>query len=311
VNLVFFGTSPFGIPSLEAIAKSRHTLKAVVSTPNKPRGRSLKVQASAVKQWAADHGCAYLDFFKEHPSQTLSALKELNADVFVVISFGVILKKEVLALPRLIPVNVHASLLPKYRGASPMQAALLNGDSRTGVTVMRMIEKLDAGEIILKNSFSLDGREDIQSLEKRLADLAAASLIEALDLIEKGRPPLKPQDEKEVSYAPKIVKEDGRIRWNENAGGLGAKIRAYRGWPGSYFFFQGKRILVCAAEPLLAYAAGVPGTVLKASAQDGLVVASGEKTALKLEELQLEGRKAMGWKEFLRGFPLKAGDLLE
>ena len=312
MNIVFFGTSAFGLPSLEAIARSAHALKAVVSTPNKPQGRHLKLQASPVKEWAAQRGSLYFDFFKEHPAQLLRTLKDLNADVFVVISFGVILKKEALELPRVAPINVHASLLPKYRGASPMQAAMLNEDSHTGVTVMRMNERLDAGDVLLKKRLALDPKEDIGVLEKRLSVLAAEALMESLELLEKEKAAWVPQDEKEASYAPKISKEDGKIGWSDNANKISAKVRAYLGWPGTFFFVRGKRVVLCKAQPLQAYnASGAPGTVLQASETDGLVVAASGKTALRLEELQLEGRKTLGWKEFLRGFPLKAGELLE
>ncbi len=311
MTVIFFGTSSFGLPALEALARSRHTLKAIISTPNKPRGRNLKVQASPIKQWAMDHDFLYHDFFKEHPSQLLLTLKELNADIFVVVSFGVLLKKEVLELPRLMPINVHASLLPKYRGASPMQAAILNEDGQTGITIMRMVERLDAGEILLKNKFLMDSKETIENLAKRLSILAAQSMLEALDALEKGAPVLTPQEEKEASYTQKITKEDGRINWRESANKIDAKVRAYRGWPGTFFFLKGKRIILCKAQAAPAYEATVPGTVLKVSGNDGILVSAGAKTLLKLEELQVEGRRDVGWKEFVRGFPLKAGELLE
>ena len=311
MNIVFFGTSSFGLPSLEAIVRSRHPLKAVVSTPNKPQGRHLKPQASPVKEWALGRKVAYFDFFKEQPAQTLLALKELGADVFVVISFGVILKKEALDLPRVMPVNVHASLLPKYRGASPMQAALLNEDTHTGVTVIKMVERLDAGDILLKKRIELEPRETIESLEKRLSELAAEATIEALDLLGKDRVPLTAQKENEVSHTKKIAKEDGKIDWRQNARKLDTKVRAYLGWPGTFFFVHGKRVQVSRSHPVLAYGDSNPGTVLEASEKNGILVASGERTALRLEELQLEGRKALPWKEFLHGFPLQAGEILE
>ena len=310
MNVVFFGTSAFGLPSLEVIARSRHSLKAVVSTPNRPQGRHLKPQASPVKEWALSHKALYFDFFKEQAAPTLLALKELNSDVFVVISFGVILNKETLGVPRVMPINVHASLLPKYRGASPMQAALLNQDTHTGVTVIKMIERLDAGDMLLKKRTAIEPRETIESLEKKLAALGAEAVLEALELLEKGRPPLTVQDEKEAVMTKKILKEDGRIDWNESAERAGAKVRAYRGWPGSFFFCRGKRIVLCDAQPV-PQAAAPPGTVLEASEKSGILVAAAGNSALRLETLQLEGRKALGWKEFLRGFPIKAGERLE
>ena len=311
MTVVFFGTSAFGLPSLEAIAGSHHTLKAIVSTPDKPQGRNLKVQASPIKRWAVDRSIHYLDFSKDHPSEILSALKKLNADVFVVISFGVILKKEVLGLPRLMPLNVHASLLPKYRGATPMQAAIIHQDAETGVTVIKMAEKLDAGDILLKKKTPLSRDETIETLEKRLSVLAAESVLEALDAVEKGRVTLTPQNENKVSLTQKIVKNDGKIDWNESADRIHAKLHAYLGWPGSFFFFRGKRIVLCEAHPAPVSRAAAAGTVLEASAENGIFVAAGEKTALKLEKLQLEGRQTLPWKEFIRGFPIESGDVLE
>ena len=311
MTLVFFGTSRFGLPALEAIAQSPHALKAVVSTPDKPRGRNLKEQVSPIKQWAMSRDVRCLDFSQDPSFQILSVLKKLNVDAFVVISFGVILKKEVLSLPRLMPLNVHASLLPKYRGAAPMQAALLNKDVETGVTVMRMVERLDAGEILLKKKISLGAEETIESLEKNLSILAAESILQALEALEKGRVILTPQNESEVSYTKKITKNDGKINWSESANKIDARVRAYLGWPGTFFFFRGKRIVLSKAQPAPAFVTAAPGTILEVSDKNGILVAAGEKSALKLEELQLEGRRTLGWNEFIRGFPLKTGDVLD
>ncbi len=309
MKIIFFGTSSFGLPALEAIHQSRHELLAVVSTPNKPRGRNLKIQSSPVKQWSAERKVPTFDFFKENPSQILRILKDLNSDVFVVISFGVILDKEMLRLPRLAPLNVHASLLPKYRGASPMQAAILNQDLQTGVTVMRMAERLDAGDILLKKKIVLDLKETIGSLEKKLSTLAASALLEALDTLESGEAKWAAQTESETSYTKKIMKSDGKIDWNESANTIEAKVRAYLGWPGTFFFFHSKRILVSKVKLGFASRVARAGTVLEVSEDNGILVATAEKTALWLEELQMEGKKLMGWKEFIRGFPLKSGDV--
>lgn len=309
MNVVFFGTSGFGLPSLEAIART-HSLKAVVSTPNKPQGRSLKPQASPIKEWALDKGVPYFDFFKEHSAQTLRTLKDMGPDAFVVASFGVILDKETLGIPRLMPLNIHASLLPKYRGASPMQAALLNGDTHTGITVIRMVERLDAGDMLLKKRLAIAPGETIGELEKRLAALGAESILEALELLAKGKPPLTAQDEKEASLTKKIAKERGRIVWNDSAERIDARVRAYQGWPGSFFFCRGKRIVVCKAHSL-PHSPAVPGTVLEASEKEGILVAAAGSGAVRLETLQLEGKKALGWREFLRGFRLKKGEVLE
>jgi methionyl-tRNA formyltransferase len=310
VDVIFFGTSRFGILSLEAITRSRHTVKAVVSTADKPRGRDLKVQASPIKQWAAEHRIDCLDFSQNSSLQVLPQLKELNADVFVVISFGVILKKEMLALPSRMPLNVHASLLPKYRGATPMQTAILNGDRQTGVTVIKMAERLDAGEILLKKKISLNGEETIDDLEKNLSALSAESILEALEILENGCATLTAQNENEASYTKKITKNDGKIDWQANADQIAAKVRAYLGWPGTFFFFRGQRIVLAKARPGQASHGTVPGAVLATSDKSGILVATGQKTTLRLERLQLEGKRALDAGEFLRGFPLKVGQVL-
>lgn len=311
MTIVFFGSNVFGLPTLEALKNSSHRLKAVVSTPSKPQGRNLKPQDSPIKEWAMKQDVPYFDFIKEHPSTILSALKQLNSDVFVVISFGVILSKEALELPRLMGLNAHASLLPKYRGASPMQAAILNNDDRTGVTIIKMSERLDAGDMLLKKELSIDRQETTESLEKRLSILTAEATLEALDHLEKGSATLTPQDEKKATYTQKIKKEAGKICWTENAVQIETKIRAYRPWPGSFFFLKGKRVLLCKAQPFRAYPSAAPGTVMQWSDKTGLVVVAGEKSSLQLEQLQLEGRNAMDWKEFARGFPVPVGAILE
>lgn len=311
MTLVFFGTSSFGLRALEAIAQSCHQLKAVVSSPDRPRGRNLKVQVSPVKQWAVDRGVQYLVYSEKPFFSTHSALKKLDVDALVVISFGAILNKEMLSLSRLMPLNVHASLLPKYRGASPMQAAILNQDAETGVTVMRMVERLDAGDILLKKKTFLEDRETIESLEKKLSTLAAEAILEVLETLEKGCAVLTPQREAEASYTQKIAKQDGKINWSENANKIDSRVRAYLGWPGTFFFFRGKRIALRKARSVPVDWTAAPGVVLEASDKHGILVAAGEKSALKLEELQLEGRRPLPWNEFLRGSPLKAGDILE
>ena len=308
MKVVFFGTSAFGLPALDALKNSPHSLLAVVTQPDKPSGRNLVPKPSAVKVWAAARGFKPLEFTKDTEVDCARQLALLNADVFVVISFGRLLKKNLLEMPKLAPLNVHASLLPRWRGASPMQSALLAGDAESGVGVMRMVEALDAGDVLLEKRLRLDAGETILTLEPKLAALGASALMEALSLLEKGAPRWIPQKAESVTACAKIKKEDGRMNWVEPAETLDRKVRAFLSWPGSFTFLNTKRIIVkrCRVEP--APSGQTPGLVLEAS-PSGIRVAAG-KGALVLEELQLEGRKAMAAGEFIKGFPLKSGDIL-
>ena len=202
MTIVFFGSDDFGIPALELLV-GHHSVPAVVTTPDKLVGRNLTLRKSPVKVWAGKHDVPYFDYRKESPSDLLEPLKDLRPDLFVVISFGGLLRADFLTLPRLYCLNVHASLLPKYRGASPMQQALLHNDLETGVSVMRMIERLDAGDVLLQKKLKIGGRENILELRPRLAQLGAEALRESIDLIEHGRACFAVQAETKASYAKK------------------------------------------------------------------------------------------------------------
>ena len=243
MRIVFFGTSSFGLPSLEALKNSSHELLAIVTQPDKPSGRNLAPKPSAVKTWAAARALRTLDLTKDSEADCLRQLSALNADVFVVISFGKLLKKDLLQMPKIAPLNVHASLLPRWRGASPMQSAILAGDAETGVGVMRMVEALDAGDVLLEKRLKLDARETILTLEPKLSDLGASALMEALAGLEKGAADWKPQNKDLVTVCAKIKKEDGRLNWTEPCSrayrridasrGVSARVTEYRS-PGSF-----------------------------------------------------------------------------
>ena len=312
MNIVFFGTSEFGLPAL-AVLKNSHSLAAIVSTPDKPSGRNLRMRQSPVKRWAAVNDIRCLDYLRENASLLIAQLQEMRPDLFVVIAFGGILPADLLTLPRLYSLNVHASLLPKYRGAAPMQYALLKGDKETGVSVMRMIERLDAGDVLLKKKIAVGPDENIQELGERLSILGAETLMETLGQIEHGNAKFTVQDEAQATYTKKISKSDGKIDWRLPASEIHDRVRAFAGWPGSHFFFRGKRIVVWRTE-LSAPVPGTflaPGTVMDLSQRDGLAVAAGGGTSLCLRELQLEGKKQLLWREFAKGFALQAGDVLE
>ncbi len=309
MTLVFFGAGAFGLPSLDALLASDHRLAAVVTSPEKPSGRHLAPKPSAVKLWAIQNHIRVIEMASSKESECFAQLKEIKPDLFIVIAFGKILRKNYLELPVLGAINVHGSLLPKYRGASPMQSAVLGGDSETGVSVMRMVEELDAGEVCLTKKISLQDKETIVTLEPKLSALASHALMESLGPIEARKADWIAQDPNRATYCAKIKKEDGRLRWDLSAQQLDRQVRAYLAWPGSYTLCKGKRLVVKVSRPEISTSPCKHGQIQRVSPA-GIAVATSDG-CLVLEELQLEGRKTLRASEFLKGTPLKAGELLE
>ncbi len=311
MKIVFFGTSPFGLPALEALLKAGHTLEAVVTTADKPQGRHLKISPSPVKEWALAHKIVPLESSRKNSLSLKEPLQKMDADVFVVISFGVILPEALLNIPKTAALNVHSSLLPKYRGPAPIHWAILNGDTETGVTVMRMAPTLDTGDILLQKKTEILPQENEPILHDRLAVLGAQTLLEALQFLESGDAHFVPQEEALATYARKITKDDGRIRWNEPVKLIHDRVRALSGWPGAFTFLKEKRILIhqttIAAKKK---SSGLAGQVLTASKDGGILVAAGNGI-LRVEVLQLEGKKQLSAAQFLQGSALKVGDILE
>ena len=312
MKIVFFGTSAFGIPALDALQKSAHKILSIVTAHDKPQGRHLKVQSSPVREWALQNKTPLFEYSKINSPASLADLKKLDADLFVVISFGVVFSKEFLGIPRLGALNVHPSLLPRYRGAAPMPWALINGDRETGVSIVRIVEKLDAGDILLQKKTAIFPSEDIHSLEKRLSVMGAEALLEGMRQMERGIASFTPQDEKASSYARKLEKGDGHVNWAASAGDIHSRIRGMKQWPGSYCFYQGQRLILVDAAPSEERASlrAAPGTILVASRKEGLFVAAQDRP-LEIKTLQMEGKRILSAKEFLNGFTMEAGQILE
>lgn len=309
MRIVFLGTGDIGLPSLEALLRAEGCkVVGVVTQPDKPVGRKQVLTAPEVKTLALAAGIPVLQ-----PPRIRHAVEELaalNADVFVVVAYGQLLPATVLNLPWKGCLNIHASLLPKHRGASPIQAAIREGDQESGITIMWMDEGLDTGDILLQDHLEIAPDETGGSLHDRLAALAPDSLAKALKLIEKGTAPRIPQNHAASSHCRKLEREHGHLDWQQNAADLERLIRAYTPWPGTYALLplpDGKTMqlkihrarVVEAAE-----ACPVGGIILRAD--DRLLVAT-RSGVLELLEVQLEGRKRMGAGDFLRGFPLEAG----
>ena len=312
MKLVFFGTGAFGLPSLEALKNSSHELLSVVSSPDKPKGRGRLMQTSVIKEWAVEARLPVFQFTDIHSAESVRELEKLEPDVFVVISFGALLSLKLLKIPRSVSLNVHSSLLPRYRGAAPIHWALIDGETQTGVSVIRMTEELDAGDIALQKQTPILPEDDIVTLEKRLSLLGRDALLETLAQLEKGTLTFKPQGAARLKYARKLTKEDGRLDWDQKAQSVINRIRAMKQWPTCYSYYEGKRIIFLDSE--LSQKTGPEnapaGSILAAASKSGLVLAA-KDGPVRIKTLQQEGGKAMPAEEFLRGFHFKEGAFLE
>jgi methionyl-tRNA formyltransferase len=302
MRIVFCGTGDIGLPSLKALADSpRHEVVGVITQPDRPAGRDLRPRPPAVKTEALARGLPVVQ--PERIRKDFSALAAWNPDLMVVAAYGQILPRVVLDLPRLGCLNLHASLLPRHRGASPIQASMLAGDTETGITAMSMDEGLDTGDLLLARRIPIFPDETAGELHDRLADLAPAVLLESLELLEAGSAARIPQDSTLATYAPKLGKRDGRLDWREPAGMLARRVRAMSPWPGASARLAGHVLKIHVAEE--SPEGGSPGLVL--SAGPGAILVAAGKGSLALREIQLEGRKRLSAGDFLRGFPLPAG----
>ena len=306
LQIVYFGTPDFAVPTLDALHQSRHAVVAVVTQPDRPRGRGQKPGPGPVKQFALDRGLQILQPERLREDSFLVALRDLRADLGVVAAYGKILTDAVLGIPRLGLVNVHASLLPRYRGAAPVHRAVMAGEVETGVTIMRVVKALDAGPMISKASHAI-GRDDTSSeVERELAVLGARCLVDAVDAISEDRARETPQDENHATYAPKIEKADGVIDWANPAAHIHNQIRGLHPWPHAFSDLDGERIILLKShvEPG-ASGDDAPGTILRAQGEH-VTVQTGEGV-LRLLTLQREGRRPVSAREFLSGRPVAAG----
>jgi methionyl-tRNA formyltransferase len=308
MTIIFFGTSEFAVSALENLIASRHKVLLVVTQPQKKKGRGLKALPSPVELCAKDHSLDTANFDDINSEKAVKFLKGQKADLFVVVSFGQILSKEVLDIPKLYPINIHASLLPKYRGAAPIQRAVINGEKITGVTIMRITEPLDSGDIIMQKECEIKETDTTLSLSERLSALGAGLLIEALDGVDSGKVKFIPQDESKTTYASKLKKEDGLIDWNKDAVSIKNLVRGCYSWPGAYTYFNKKLLKIIEAEAVADQKNEKPGSVLEAN-EKGILVAC-KPGALLIKRLQLEGKNPLSAAEFLRGNPISPGALL-
>ncbi len=310
LRVVFFGTPSFAVPTLNALLASPHSVVAVVTQPDRPRGRGQKTSPSPVKDAGLGAVLPVLQPASAKDSEFLTALTALHADIGVVAAYGQILTEQVLSTPRLGMINVHASLLPRFRGAAPIHRAIIEGDTTTGVTIMRMVRALDAGPMIAVDRVVIGPDETSVELESRLAQLGADLLVRTLDDIAAGRATEVPQDDRAATYAPRLTKQDSRVDWGWPARHIHDVIRGLHPWPHAVTFAgQDRLILHRSTVGVAGMSTKAPGTVLIASG-DRLSVATGGG-ALDLLEVQLEGKRPMRVREFLAGRPIAPGTLLQ
>lgn len=304
MRIVFIGTGEIGVPALRALlAQPAHEVVAAVTQPDKPVGRAQQMQGSPIKSALAGTSVRVLQPSRIREQSAVAAIHDLAPDVIVVMAYGQILPRSVLEIPRVACLNLHASLLPRHRGAAPIQAAIAAGDSETGITSMYMDEGLDTGDVLSQARLEILPNETGGSLHDRLAQLAPETLLDALDLLAASGAPRTPQDAALATYAPKLERADGRIDWQENAETIERRIRAFDPWPGAFTGLTDSsgttRNLKIFRASVVAHTAGPPGSL--SWPNDSVVVATG-RGALRLDSVQLEGKRRMSAAEFFRGF---------
>jgi methionyl-tRNA formyltransferase len=300
MRIVFIGAGEIGVPTLQALLpSSEHQLTGVVTQPDKPAGRAQRIEPTPIKRALAGSRVPILQPARVRDRQAIEEIRALQPDAIVVIAYGQILPREVLKIPRIACLNLHASLLPRWRGAAPIQAAIAAGDSETGVTVMYMAERLDTGDVLLRHRTDILPTDTGGSLHDRLAQIAPETLLEALQMLANGNTPCIPQDNALATYAPKLTRDDGKIDWSEPAEIIERKIRAFNPWPGAFTEIAAPRVRKLKIfSAAIVDLSGKPGEFLRSEKE--LIVAAG-KNALSLNEVQPEGKRRMDAAAFLRG----------
>jgi methionyl-tRNA formyltransferase len=308
MTLVFLGTPSFAVPTLERIVQAGYKVLAVFTQPDRPKGRGRELAASPVKQTALRLGLAVHQPERVRRPEAVELLKQMQPDGMVVVGYGQIIPQSIIDIPPHGIINVHASLLPKYRGAAPIQWAIANGEERTGVTTMRIDAGLDTGDILLKWETPIGPEEDALELGERLAEAGADLLVRTLAGIEAAAIRPEPQDNSQASLAPILKKEDGLIDWNCPARNIANRVRGFLPWPGAYTLFRGQIFHIWKSRVAEGFSSEAPGRMVPQKGR--LFVTSGGNSALELIEVQIEGRKRMPAPSFLHGHHLNDGEAL-
>jgi len=305
MRVIFMGTPSFAVPILRAIHKSNHELIGVVTQPDRLKGRGRKLGISPVKELATGLRPIVMQPQTTKDEAFIGEVKRMSPDLIVVAAYGRMLTRDLLDIPPLGCINVHASLLPKYRGAAPIQWAIVKGERKTGITIMKMDEGMDTGDILLAQEVEIGDEDTAQSLHDRLAQVGASLIIKAMDQLDKGTLRPIPQDHSEASYAPPLKKEDALIDWSQDGREIFNRIRGFNPWPGAFTYLKGLRLKVFSGEIINEEVRETQGKVVQ-SGSEGVKVTTG-KGSLLIKEVQLEGRKRMPIHEFLVGNEIPPG----
>jgi methionyl-tRNA formyltransferase len=305
VRVLFLGTPAFAVPSLQAVART-HQVLAVFTQPDRPKGRGNQLTESPVKIAAKDLGLPVHQPERIKRPENVQLLREFGADIMIVVGYGQIISQTIIDLPRYGILNVHASLLPKYRGAAPIQWAIANGERKTGVTIMQIDAGLDTGDMLLKAALTIGPDETAPALSARLAPLGADLLLEAMTQIEAGESVREKQDDAQATLARILTKEDGQVDWSHTASDIYDRLRGFDPWPGAYTTFRGQQLTIFQAKPM---EGTLPPGQLRAEKRHALVGCGGN-TALELLEIQLAGKKRMTAEALLNGYKLNENELL-
>jgi methionyl-tRNA formyltransferase len=311
MRVLFWGTPDFAVKSLKALIESNHEVVGVITQPDRPRGRGQKIQPTPVKEESLKHNIPVFQPEKiKNNQEILETIKKLNPDISVVVAYGKILPEEIINIPRYKTINVHASLLPEYRGAAPIQRAIMEGKDKTGVCIMEIIKELDAGDVYACREVEIIEDDDIISLHDKLAEEGARLLIEVLDKIEKGEIDKKPQNHEKTTYAKPIEKSEGKIDFSRSAKEIFNQIRALKVWPKAYAKFRDEEVKILDAKIVECNANALPGEIIKADEKEGIVVKTGDECLL-LKVIQFPNSKPITTQDAIRGYKIKAGERFE
>lgn len=315
LKIIFMGTADFGSPVLENLADGRENEIAVITQPDRPQGRGRKILPTPIKKIARDKGLEVFQPENINDEESIKKIKEFNPDIILVVAYGQILSSHILNIPKIGCINIHGSLLPKYRGAAPINRAIMNGEKETGITFMFMKEKVDAGEIIFQEKIDILADETCRELYYRLSDLSAKSLPKLLEKIKSGKIERISQDNKLVTFARKMNKEDGKIDWSDKGEKVYNLIRGTIPYPGAFTYYQGRKLKITRARFLDDYQDEVdtgspkPGRVVKIE-KDTILISTGDKGIIKILRLILAGSKELTAEQFVNGYQIKTGDVL-
>lgn len=309
MKVIFMGTPDFAVPALETIVESGYNVELVITQMDRRRGRGKKVQYPAVKEKALELGLEVYQPENVNTEESIEKIKSLEPDFIVVAAYGQILRTEILEIPKYNIINIHASLLPKYRGASPINWAIVNGDEKTGITIMEVEEGLDTGDMVLKEEILIEEDDDASIIHDKLAEIGGCLVVKAMKSLEDGTATLTPQDDELSSYASKLSREDGEIDWSKTAIQIRNQVRGFKPWPSAFTNYKEERMTVHWIDLVEEDSPGEIGEIVKVS-KDGIYVKTGDGLA-KIVELQFPGNRSMKAEDYLRGNNIEEGIILK